>query len=179
MQLTGAQIIMECLLEQGVDTVFGYPGGAVLNIYDALYEYSDRIRHIRTAHEQGAAHAADGYARASGKVGVCIATSGPGATNLVTGIATAYMDSVPVVAITGNVNVDLLGLDSFQEVDITGITMPVTKHNFLVKHIEDLADVLRQAFWIAQSGRPGPVLVDIPKDVTAKVYEYHLSLIHI
>lgn len=172
MQLTGAQIIMECLLEQGVDTVFGYPGGAVLNIYDALYEYSDRIRHIRTAHEQGAAHAADGYARASGKVGVCIATSGPGATNLVTGIATAYMDSVPVVAITGNVNVDLLGLDSFQEVDITGITMPVTKHNFLVKHIEDLADVLRQAFWIAQSGRPGPVLVDIPKDVTAKVYEY-------
>lgn len=172
MQLTGAQIIMECLLEQGVDTVFGYPGGAVLNIYDALYAYSDRIQHIRTAHEQGAAHAADGYARATGRVGVCIATSGPGATNLVTGIATAYMDSVPVVAITGNVNVDLLGLDSFQEVDITGITMPVTKHNFLVKRIEDLADTLRQAFQIAQSGRPGPVLVDIPKDVTAKQYDY-------
>lgn len=172
MVLTGAQMIMECLLEQKVDTVFGYPGGAVLNIYDALYEYRDRIYHVRTAHEQGAAHAADGYARSSGKVGVCIATSGPGATNLVTGIATAYMDSVPIVAITGNVNVDLLGLDSFQEVDITGITMPITKHNFLVKHIEDLADVLRQAFQIAQSGRPGPVLVDIPKDVTAKKYEY-------
>ena len=169
---TGAQIIMECLLEQNVDTVFGYPGGAVLNIYDALYEYRDRIRHVRTAHEQGAAHAADGYARSTGKPGVCIATSGPGATNLVTGIATAYMDSVPVVAITGNVNVELLGLDSFQEVDITGITMPITKHNFLVKHIEDLADVLRQAFQIAQSGRPGPVLVDIPKDVTAKQYDY-------
>lgn len=172
MLLTGAQIIMECLLEQNVDTVFGYPGGAVLNIYDALYEYQDRIWHIRTAHEQGAAHAADGYARSTGRVGVCIATSGPGATNLVTGIATAYMDSVPMVAITGNVNVDLLGLDSFQEVDITGITMPVTKHNFLVKHIEDLADTLRQAFQIAQSGRPGPVLVDIPKDVTGQKYEY-------
>lgn len=172
MLLTGAQIIMECLLEQKVDTVFGYPGGAVLNIYDALYEYRDRINHVRTAHEQGAAHAADGYARSTGKAGVCIATSGPGATNLVTGIATAYMDSVPVVAITGNVNVDLLGLDSFQEVDITGITMPITKHNFLVKHIEDLADVLRQAFQIAQSGRPGPVLVDVPKDLTAKKYEY-------
>lgn len=172
MLLTGAQIIMECLLEQKVDTVFGYPGGAVLNIYDALYEYRDKINHIRTAHEQGAAHAADGYARSTGKAGVCIATSGPGATNLVTGIATAYMDSVPVVAITGNVNIDLLGLDSFQEVDITGITMPVTKHNFLVKHIENLADTLRQAFQIAQSGRPGPVLVDIPKDVTAKKYEY-------
>ncbi|MDD3229771.1 MAG: biosynthetic-type acetolactate synthase large subunit [Oscillospiraceae bacterium] len=173
MLLTGAQIIMECLLEQNVDTVFGYPGGAVLNIYDALYEYRNRIHHIRTAHEQGAAHAADGYARSTGKAGVCIATSGPGATNLVTGIATAYMDSVPVVAITGNVTVDLLGLDSFQEVDITGITMPITKHNFLVKNIEDLADTLRQAFQIAQSGRPGPVLVDIPKDVTAKKYEYH------
>ena len=143
MVLTGAQVIMECLLEQGVDTVFGYPGGSVLNIYDALYEYRDRINHIRTAHEQGAAHAADGYARSSGKTGVCIATSGPGATNLVTGIATAYMDSVPVVAITGNVNLDLLGLDSFQEVDITGITMPITKHNFLVKDVRKLADTIR------------------------------------
>ena len=172
MQLTGAQIIMECLLEQGVDTVFGYPGGAVLNIYDALYEYKDKIRHIRTAHEQGAAHAADGYARASGKTGVCIATSGPGATNLVTGIATAYMDSVPMVAITGNVNLNLLGLDSFQEVDITGITMPITKHNYIVKDVHDLADILREAFQIAQSGRKGPVLVDIPKDITAHTCEY-------
>lgn len=172
MQLTGAQIVMECLLEQGVDTVFGYPGGAVLNIYDALYEYRDRINHVRTAHEQGAAHAADGYARSSGKTGVCIATSGPGATNLVTGIATAYMDSVPMVAITGNVACDLLGLDSFQEVDITGITMPVTKHNFLVKNVAHLADTLRDAFRIANSGRKGPVLVDIPKDVTAKKCEY-------
>lgn len=172
MQLTGAQIVMECLLEQGVDTVFGYPGGAVLYIYDALYEYREKINHIRTAHEQGAAHAADGYARSSGKTGVCIATSGPGATNLVTGIATAYMDSVPMVAITGNVSCDLLGLDSFQEVDITGITMPVTKHNFLVKNVEDLADTLRKAFKIANSGRKGPVLVDIPKDVTAKKCEY-------
>ena len=168
MVLTGAQIIMECLLEQGVDTVFGYPGGAVLNIYDALYEYRDRINHVRTAHEQGAAHAADGYARSSGRTGVCIATSGPGATNLVTGIATAYMDSVPMVAITGNVNLDLLGLDSFQEVDITGITMPVTKHNFLVKDVRKLADTIRQAFQIAGSGRKGPVLVDIPKDITAQ-----------
>ncbi|QEY35596.1 biosynthetic-type acetolactate synthase large subunit [Caproiciproducens galactitolivorans] len=172
MQLTGAQILMECLLEQGVDTVFGYPGGAVLNIYDALYEYRDKICHIRTAHEQGAAHAADGYARSTGKTGVCIATSGPGATNLVTGIATAYMDSIPMVAITGNVSCALLGLDSFQEVDITGITMPVTKHNFLVKHIEDLADTIRKAFLIAGTGRKGPVLVDIPKDVTAQKYEY-------
>lgn len=172
MQLTGAQIVMECLLEQGVDTVFGYPGGAVLNIYDALYEYRDRIRHIRTCHEQAAAHAADGYARASGKTGVCIATSGPGATNLVTGIATAYMDSVPMVAITGNVTRDLLGLDSFQEVDITGITMPVTKHNYLVKHVEQLADTLRNAFRIAGSGRKGPVLVDIPKDITAQKTEF-------
>lgn len=172
MQLTGAQIIMECLLEQGVDTVFGYPGGAVLNIYDALYMYRDRIRHIRTCHEQAAAHAADGYARASGKTGVCIATSGPGATNLVTGIATAYMDSVPMVAITGNVTRDLLGLDSFQEVDITGITMPVTKHNYLVKHVEQLADTLRSAFRIAGTGRKGPVLVDIPKDVTAQKTEF-------
>ncbi len=172
MQLTGAQIVMECLLEQGVDTVFGYPGGAVLNIYDALYEYRDRIRHIRTCHEQAAAHAADGYARASGKTGVCIATSGPGATNLVTGIATAYMDSVPMVAITGNVTRDLLGLDSFQEVDITGITMPVTKHNYLVKDVEQLAGTLRNAFRIAGSGRKGPVLVDIPKDITAQKTEF-------
>ncbi len=172
MILTGAQIIMECLLEQKVDTVFGYPGGAVLNIYDALYEYSDRINHILTAHEQGAAHAADGYARSSGKTGVCIATSGPGATNLVTGIATAYMDSVPMVAITGNVNRDLLGLDSFQEVDITGITMPITKHNYIVKHIEDLADTIREAFIIANEGRKGPVLIDIPKDVTGAKIEY-------
>ncbi len=172
MLLTGAQIIMECLLEQQVDTVFGYPGGAVLNIYDALYEYSDRLNHILTAHEQGAAHAADGYARSSGKTGVCIATSGPGATNLVTGIATAYMDSVPVVAITGNVNRDLLGLDSFQEVDITGITMPITKHNFIVKRVEDLADTIREAFLIANEGRKGPVLIDIPKDVTGAKFEY-------
>lgn len=172
MILTGAQIIMECLLEQDVDTVFGYPGGAVLNIYDALYEYSDRINHILTAHEQGAAHAADGYARSSGKTGVCIATSGPGATNLVTGIATAYMDSVPLVAITGNVNRDLLGLDSFQEVDITGITMPITKHNYIVKRIEDLADTIREAFKIANEGRKGPVLIDIPKDVTGAKLEY-------
>ncbi len=172
MKLTGAQIIMECLLEQRVDTVFGYPGGAVLNIYDALYEYSNRINHICTAHEQAAAHAADGYARSSGKTGVCIATSGPGATNLVTGIATAYMDSIPMVAITGNVNLNLLGLDSFQEVDITGITMPVTKHNFIVKNIAHLADTLRQAFRIAQEGRKGPVLVDVPKDITAQEYEF-------
>lgn len=172
MLLTGAEIIMECLLEQGADTVFGYPGGSVLYIYDALYKYRDRINHIRTAHEQGAAHAADGYARSSGKTGVCIATSGPGATNLVTGIATAYMDSVPMVAITGNVASNLLGLDSFQEVDITGITMPVTKHNYLVKNIENLADTIRSAFQIANSGRKGPVLVDIPKDVTAQKYEF-------
>ncbi len=169
---TGAQIIAECLLEQGVDTVFGYPGGAVLNIYDALYEYQDKIRHILSAHEQGAAHAADGYARATGKVGVVIATSGPGATNLVTGIATAYMDSIPMVAITGNVAVDLLGRDSFQEVDITGITMPITKHNFVVKDVRNLADTIRQAFAIARAGRPGPVLIDVPKDVTAKSCEY-------
>ena len=168
MKKTGAQIIAECLLEQGVDTVFGYPGGAVLNIYDALYEYQDRIRHILTAHEQGACHAADGYARATGKPGVVIATSGPGATNLITGIATAYMDSIPVVAITGNVAVDQLGRDSFQEVDITGISMPVTKHNFIVKDIRDLAKVIRKAFRIAVSGRPGPVLIDVPKDITAQ-----------
>ena len=172
MVLTGAQIVMECLLEQGVDTVFGYPGGAVLNIYDALYEYRDKITHIRTAHEQGASHAADGYARSTGKTGVCIATSGPGATNLVTGIATAYMDSVPMVAITGNVNLNLLGLDSFQEVDITGITMPITKHNYIVKDVRDLAQTLREAFQIAGSGRKGPVLVDIPKDITGQKCEY-------
>ena len=172
MLLNGSQALVESLLEQGVDTVFGYPGGAVLNIYDALYEYRDRIRHVLTAHEQGASHAADGYARATGKVGVCIATSGPGATNLVTGIATAYMDSIPMVAITGNVAVPLLGRDSFQEVDITGITMPITKHNFIVKRVEDLAPTVREAFRIAQSGRPGPVLIDIPKDVTAAPVEY-------
>ncbi len=165
-KLTGAEILVECLLEQGVDTVFGYPGGAVLHIYDALYEYADRINHYLTAHEQGAAHAADGYARSSGKTGVVIATSGPGATNLVTGIATAYMDSVPMVAITGNVALSLLGLDSFQEVDITGITMPITKHNFIVKSVDDLADTVRDAFRIANEGRKGPVLIDIPKDIT-------------
>lgn len=172
MNLTGAQIVMECLLEQGVDTVFGYPGGSVLNLYDALYEYEGRLRHVLTAHEQGAAHAADGYARSSGKTGVVFATSGPGATNLVTGIATAYMDSVPMVAITGNVSLGLLGLDSFQEVDITGVTMPITKHNFIVKDIAKLADTIRQAFYIAESGRPGPVLIDIPKDITAQEYPY-------
>lgn len=172
MKLNGSDVLVECLLEQGVDTVFGYPGGAVLNIYDALYKYRDRIHHVLTAHEQGASHAADGYARATGKVGVCIATSGPGATNLVTGIATAQMDSIPMVAITGNVSVPLLGRDSFQEVDITGITMPVTKHNFIVKHVEQLADTVREAFRIAQSGRPGPVLIDIPKDVTAAMVVY-------
>lgn len=172
MKRTGAQIIVEVLLEQGVDTVFGYPGGAVLNIYDALYEYRDRVRHILTAHEQGAAHAADGYARASGKTGVVFATSGPGATNLVTGIATAYMDSIPMVAITGNVGTDFLGRDSFQEVDITGVTLPVTKHNVIVKKIEDLAPALREAFSIANTGRKGPVLVDVPKDITAATTDY-------
>ncbi len=172
MKLTGAQILMECLKEQGVDTVFGFPGGAVLNIYDELYKNRDKITHILTAHEQGAAHAADGYARASGRVGVCIATSGPGATNLVTGIATAYMDSSPMVAITGNVPVSLLGKDSFQEVDIAGITMPITKHNYIVKDITRLADTIREAFYIAQEGRPGPVLIDIPKDLTAIETEY-------
>ncbi len=172
MKLTGAQILIECLVEQGVDTVFGYPGGSVLNIYDELYKSSDRIHHILTAHEQGASHAADGYARASGKVGVCIATSGPGATNLVTGIATAYLDSVPVVFITGNVNVSLIGKDSFQEADIAGITTPITKHNFIVKDVKDLAGILREAFEIARTGRPGPVLVDIPKNVTAEATEY-------
>ena len=172
MQLNGSEIVIECLKEHGVDTVFGYPGGSILNIYDALYKHSDEITHILTSHEQGAAHAADGYARATGKVGVCMATSGPGATNLVTGIATAYMDSSPIVAITANVAVPMLGKDSFQEIDITGVTMPITKHNFIVKRIEDLADTLRQAFYIAKSGRPGPVLVDITKDVTAAVCEY-------
>ena len=172
MQLTGAQIIIKCLKEQGVDTIFGYPGGAILNLYDELYKHSDEIRHVLTSHEQGAAHAADGYARATGKVGVCIATSGPGATNLVTGIATAYMDSVPVVAITCNVGLPLLGNDSFQEIDITGITTPITKHNFIVKDINDLAKVIRRAFRIAKTGRPGPVLVDVPKDVTAALTEY-------
>ncbi len=172
MQLTGSEIVIECLKEQGVDTVFGYPGGTILNIYDALYKHSDEIRHILTSHEQGAAHAADGYARATGKVGVCMATSGPGATNLVTGIATAYMDSVPMVAITANVNLPLLGKDTFQEVDIAGVTMPITKHGFIVKDVTILADTLRKAFEIATTGRPGPVLVDITKDVTANVCEY-------
>ena len=168
----GAEILIDALVEQGVDTIFGYPGGAVLNIYDALYKNSDRIRHILTAHEQGAAHAADGYARATGKVGVCLATSGPGATNLVTGIATAYMDSIPMVAITGNVGTSLIGRDSFQEVYIAGITMPITKHNFVVRDVEDLADTVRDAFRIAASGRPGPVLIDIPKDITAAQCEF-------
>ncbi|MFW5631080.1 MAG: biosynthetic-type acetolactate synthase large subunit, partial [Acetivibrio ethanolgignens] len=172
MQLTGSEIVIECLKEQGVDTVFGYPGGAILNIYDALYKHNGEIRHILTSHEQGASHAADGYARATGKVGVCMATSGPGATNLVTGIATAYMDSVPIVAITANVGVSLLGKDSFQEIDIAGVTMPITKHNFIVRDVKRLAETIRRAFRIAQSGRPGPVLVDIPKDVTASKAEY-------
>ncbi len=171
MQLTGAEIVIECLKEQGVDTVFGYPGGTILNIYDALYKHKE-INHILTSHEQGAAHAADGYARATGKVGVCMATSGPGATNLVTGIATAYMDSVPMVAITANVNLPLLGKDTFQEVDIAGVTMPITKHGYIVKDVSILADTIRKAFLIAKSGRPGPVLVDITKDVTAAKCEY-------
>ena len=170
--MTGAQIVIECLLEHGVDTVFGYPGGAILNIYDELYKNSGKIRHILTAHEQGASHAADGYARATGKVGVCMATSGPGATNLVTGIATAYLDSVPLVAITCNVGTGLLGKDSFQEIDITGVTMPITKHNFIVMKVDELAETIREAFLIARSGRPGPVLIDIPKDVTAAVTEF-------
>ncbi|MGD1819291.1 MAG: biosynthetic-type acetolactate synthase large subunit [Pleomorphochaeta sp.] len=172
MELTGAKIIVECLIEQNVDTVFGYPGGAVLPLYDALYDKSDKITHVLTAHEQGASHAADGYARSTGKVGVCIATSGPGATNLVTGIATAQMDSVPLVAITGNVSVPLLGKDSFQEVDISGVTMPITKHNYIVKDIKDLAYIIREAFEIASTGRPGPVLIDIPKDVQTDTCEY-------
>ena len=172
MKMNGSQILIQALIDQGVDTIFGYPGGSVLNIYDALYERQEDIRHVLTSHEQGAAHAADGYARSTGKTGVCLATSGPGATNLVTGIATAYMDSVPVVAITGNVSTDLLGRDSFQEVNIAGITMPITKHNFIVQRVEDLAATVRKAFIIANSGRKGPVLIDIPKDVTAAVTEY-------
>lgn len=170
--LTGSEIVIECLKEHGVDTVFGYPGGTILNIYDALYKHQDEITHILTSHEQGAAHAADGYARATGKVGVCLATSGPGATNLVTGIATAYMDSIPMVAITCNVAVNLLGRDSFQEIDIAGVTMPITKYNFIVKDISKLADTIRRAFKIAKSGRPGPVLIDITKDVTASSCDY-------
>lgn len=172
MKMNGSQILIQALIDQGVDTIFGYPGGSVLNIYDALYERQDEIRHVLTSHEQGAAHAADGYARSTGKTGVCLATSGPGATNLVTGIATAYMDSIPVVAITGNVSKDLLGRDSFQEVNIAGITMPITKHNFIVQNIEDLAAIVRKAFIIANSGRKGPVLIDIPKDITAAETEY-------
>ena len=172
MQLTGAEIIVECLKEQGVDTVFGYPGGTILNVYDALYKHSDEITHILTSHEQGASHAADGYARSTGKVGVCLATSGPGATNLVTGIATAYMDSVPLVAITANVTLPLLGKDTFQEVDIAGVTMPITKHGYIVKDVNNLASTIRKAFKIASSGRPGPVLVDVTKDVTANKCEY-------
>ena len=177
MLLTGAEIVVECLKEQGVDTVFGYPGGTILNVYDALYNHSDEIRHVLTSHEQGAAHAADGYARATGKVGVCMATSGPGATNLVTGIATAYMDSVPMVAITCNVNLPALGKDSFQEVDIAGVTMPITKHGYIVKDVKILADTIRKAFEIARTGRPGPVLVDITKDVTANKCEYEAKAV--
>ena len=172
MKISGSRVVIECLVEQGVDTIFGYPGGAILNIYDELYKNQDRIRHILTAHEQGASHAADGYARSTGKVGVVFATSGPGATNLVTGIATAYMDSSPIVAITCNVPTSLLGKDSFQEIDITGVTMPITKHNFMVKDVKDLASVIREAFVIAKSGRPGPVLIDIPKEVTAAEVEF-------
>lgn len=172
MRMTGAEVLVNCLIEQDVDTVFGFPGGAVLFIYDALYEYQDKIRHILTCHEQHAAHAADGYARSTGKTGVVIATSGPGASNLVTGIATAYMDSVPMVAITGNVALNLLGKDSFQEIDIAGVTMPITKHNFIVKDVNDLADTVRQAFEIANTGRPGPVLIDIPKDITSAAVDY-------
>ena len=172
MKLTGSRIVAECLLEQGVDTVFGYPGGTILNIYDALYDYQDKIHHVLTSHEQGAAHAADGYARSTGKVGVCMATSGPGATNLITGIATAYMDSIPMIAITCNQDTKLLGKDSFQEVDTFGMTMPITKHNFIIKDVKDLAPTIRKAFHIARSGRPGPVAIDIAKDVTAATYEY-------
>ena len=172
MEMTGAQVVVECLLEQGVDTVFGYPGGTILNIYDELYKYQDKITHYLTAHEQGAAHAADGYARSTGKVGVCLATSGPGATNLTTGIATAYMDSSPVVFICCNVGQKMLGKDAFQEVDITGISMPITKTNYLVRDVDKLADTVREAFGIARSGRPGPVLIDITKDVTAAKVDY-------
>ena len=179
MQLNGSEIVIECLKEQGVDTVFGYPGGAILNLYDELYKHSNEIKHVLTSHEQGASHAADGYARSTGKVGVCFATSGPGATNLVTGIATAHMDSVPMVAITCNVGVSLLGKDSFQEVDIAGITTPITKHNFIVKDVEKLAPTIRRAFRIARSGRPGPVLVDITKDVTAAKTTYKKEIIEL
>lgn len=172
MKITGADIIIECLVEQGVDTVFGYPGGQVIPLYDAIYRNKGRIRHILTAHEQGASHAADGYARSTGKPGVCIATSGPGATNLVTGLATAYMDSVPMIAITGNVPTPLLGKDSFQEVDIAGITLSITKHNYIVKRVEDLAPTIREAFYIAKEGRPGPVLIDVPKNVQEALYDF-------
>ena len=179
MKLNGSQILLETLLEQGTDTIFGYPGGAALNIYDELYKYSDRIRHVLAAHEQGASHAADGYARATGKVGVVLATSGPGATNLVTGIATAFMDSIPLIAITANVGTNFIGRDSFQEIYIAGVTMPITKHNFVVRNVEKLADTVRQAYEIAISGRPGPVLIDIPKDVTAAVCEFeHKPAVH-
>ena len=179
MKLNGSQILLETLLEQGTDTIFGYPGGAALNIYDELYKYSDRIRHVLAAHEQGASHAADGYARATGKVGVVLATSGPGATNLVTGIATALMDSIPLIAITANVGTNFIGRDSFQEIYIAGVTMPITKHNFVVRNVEKLADTVRQAYEIAISGRPGPVLIDIPKDVTAAVCEFeHKPAVH-
>ena len=172
MKIKGSNIILECLKEQGVDTVFGYPGGQIMPLYDALYDYTDDIHHILTSHEQGATHAADGYARSTGKVGVAFATSGPGATNTVTGIATAFMDSVPMVVITGQVPLALIGRDSFQEVDIYGITLPITKHNFFVNHISELADVVREAFRIAMSGRPGPVLVDVPKDILQQVFDY-------
>ena len=172
LKLSGSDIIVRTLIEQGVDTVYGYPGGQVINIYDSLYKYRSELKHVLTAHEQGASHAADGYARATGKVGVCIATSGPGATNLVTGIATAYIDSVPVVAITGNVPNSIIGTDGFQEIDITGITLPITKHNYFVGSIEDLAPTIREAFKLAASGRPGPVLIDVPKDVQTAMYDY-------
>ena len=170
MKLSGSDIIVRTLIDQGVDVVFGYPGGQVINIYDSLYKYQDELKHVLTAHEQGASHAADGYSRATGKVGVCIATSGPGATNLVTGIATAYLDSIPMVAITGNVPQNVIGTDGFQELDITGVTLPITKHNYFVGSIENLADTIRAAFKLAVSGRPGPVLVDVPKDIQVAMY---------
>ncbi len=172
MQLKGSKIIMECLLEQNVDTIFGYPGGQIMPLYDALYDYQDRVKHILTSHEQGATHAADGYARSTGKIGVCFATSGPGATNTVTGIATAYIDSVPLVVITGQVPISSIGKDSFQEVDIVGITLPITKHSFFCRTVEDLAPNIRKAFQIAKSGRPGPVLVDVPKNLMVELGEY-------
>ena len=172
MKVSGSEIIVRTLIDEGVTDVFGYPGGQIINVYDALYNHKDEINHVLTAHEQGAAHAADGYSRATGKVGVCIATSGPGATNLVTGIATAMLDSIPMVAITGNVPCALIGKDSFQEIDITGITLPITKHNYFVNRVEDLEDSIREAFRIAKSGRPGPVLIDVPKDVQIALYDY-------